>query len=79
MKRLFRSNRVVASNLCLAPRSPSETARDPRAVRYFSVAASYNAAAADMGFPSLEHAVKAGQMREVVRRARLLTAVGVEA
>jgi len=71
MKRFFRSNRVVSSNLCVSLRViPPESERDPRAVRYFSLAASYNAVAAEMGYASLEHAVKAGQMPELLRRVR---------
>jgi hypothetical protein len=42
---------------------------DPRAVRYFSIAARYNAAAAALGYLSLEHAVKAGRMPDVLRIA----------
>ena len=42
---------------------------DPRAVRYFSIAARYNAAAADLGYLSLEHAVRAGRMPDVLRMA----------
>lgn len=41
---------------------------DTRAQRYFSTAERYNAAAADLGFKSLEDALKAGRMREIVRR-----------
>jgi hypothetical protein len=57
------------------PRIPEKTvpevaaSPDPRAVRYFSIAARYNAAAAELGYLSLEHAVKAGRMPEVLRRA----------
>jgi len=47
-----------------APPSP-----DPRAVRYFSIAARYNAAAAALGYLSLGHAVKAGRMPDVLRMA----------
>ena len=42
---------------------------DPRAVRYFSIAARYNAAAADLGYLSLEHAVRAGRMPDVLQMA----------
>jgi hypothetical protein len=42
---------------------------DSRAERYFAKAAAYNAAASEMGFLSLEAAVRAGRMGEVVRRA----------
>jgi len=42
---------------------------DSRAERYFAKAAAYNAAASELGFLSLEAAVRAGRMGEVVRRA----------
>ena len=44
---------------------------DPRAVRYFSIAARYNSAAAELGYLSLEHAVRAGarRMPDVLRMA----------
>jgi len=42
---------------------------DPRAVRYFSIAARYNAAAAALGYLSLGHAVKAGRMPDILRIA----------
>lgn len=57
------------------PRIPKTTVADvapspdPRAVRYFSIAARYNAAAAKLGYLSLEHAVKAGRMPDVLRIA----------
>jgi hypothetical protein len=50
---------------------------DPRAVRYFSIAARYNAAAAELGYLSLEQAVKAGRMPEVLRRAESRAQEGV--
>ena len=43
--------------------------QDPRAVRYFSTAARYNAVAAELGYPSFEFAVKAGRMNDIIRRA----------
>jgi hypothetical protein len=49
--------------------SPPSAVPDSRAERYFAKAAAYNAAASQMGFLSLEAAVRAGRMREVVRRA----------
>ena len=57
------------------PRIPKNTiadfapSPDPRALRYFSIAARYNAAAAELGYLSLEHAVKAGRMPDVLRMA----------
>ena len=57
------------------PRIPNKTvpdvapSPDPRAVRYFSLAARYNAAAAELGYLSLEHAVRAGRMPDVLRMA----------
>ena len=57
------------------PRIPNQTdpdaapSPDPRALRYFSIAARYNAAAAKLGFLSLEHAVRAGRMPDVLRMA----------
>jgi hypothetical protein len=49
--------------------SPTHPLVDPRAERYFAIAARYNAAAADLGYQSLEHAVRAGKMPDVLRRA----------
>jgi hypothetical protein len=51
---------------------------DPRAVRYFSIAARYNAAAAELGYLSLGDAIKAGRMPEVLRRAETHAPEGVE-
>ena len=49
--------------------TPVPPVPDSRAERYFAKAAAYNAAASEMGFLSLESAVRAGRMGEVVRRA----------
>ena len=53
------------------PSPTPEPALDPRAARYFEQAARYNAAARDLGYLSLEHAVRAGKMPEILHRARL--------
>ena len=59
----------------LAPGRPAEAhdhspapSLDPRAERYFATAARYNAAATDLGYLSLEHAVRAGRMADILRR-----------
>jgi hypothetical protein len=44
-------------------------ARDPRAERYFSIAARYNAAATALGYESLEHALNDGRLSEILRKA----------
>jgi hypothetical protein len=60
-------------------KTPSPAAvPDSRAERYFARAAAYNAAASEMGFLSLEAAVRAGRMGEVVRRASAPPAQSVE-
>jgi hypothetical protein len=51
------------------PIGDESAAPDSRAERYFAKAAAYNAAASELGFLSLEEAVRAGRMGEVVRRA----------
>ncbi len=55
------------------PSPTPEPALDPRAARYFEQAARYNAAATELGYLSLEHAVRAGKMPEILRRASLST------
>jgi AraC-like DNA-binding protein len=40
----------------------------PRAARYFARAGRINAIAAEMGYESLEHAIRAGRMREIFQR-----------
>ena len=42
---------------------------DSRAERYFARAARYNAIATELGYLSLEVAVRAGRMSEILRRA----------
>jgi hypothetical protein len=65
----------AASSVSGPPRIPEKSipeavsTPDPRAARYFSMAARYNAAAVELGYLSLEHAVKAGRMPDVLRRA----------
>jgi hypothetical protein len=44
-------------------------ARDPRAERYFSTAARYNAAARALGYESLGHALNDGRLSEILRKA----------
>ncbi len=41
---------------------------DPRAARYFAKAERFNAIAAELGYLSLEHAIRAGRMREIYAR-----------
>ena len=62
------------------PSPTPEPALDPRAARYFEQAARYNAAATELGYLSLEHAVRAGKMPEILHRASLCaTSPSVEA
>ncbi len=71
MLRFFRSSGSVVDPRAFPSSASTSTSPDPRAVRYFALAARYNAAATAMGFLSLEAALGAGQLREVLRRAGL--------
>jgi len=51
------------------PPATQMPARDPRAERYFSIAARYNAAATALGYESLEHALNDGRLSEILRKA----------
>ena len=51
-----------------SPSSVSAPLLDPRAARYFAMAARYNGAAEELGYLSLEHAVRAGRMPDILRR-----------
>ena len=52
-----------------APMTPTAQTLDPRAERYFATADRYNRAATDLGYLSLEHAIRAGRMPEILSRA----------
>jgi hypothetical protein len=41
---------------------------DPRASRYLATAAGYNRVAEEMGYRSLQDAITAGRMSEIIRR-----------
>ncbi len=71
MKLFLWSAGTVSGPPHISEKTVPETAPspDPRAVRYFSIAARYNAAASELGYLSLEHAVRAGRMTDVLRRA----------
>jgi hypothetical protein len=71
MLRFFRSSGSVVDPRAIPTSASTHNAPDPRAVKYFALAARYNAAATEMGFQSLEAALSAGQLREVLRRAEL--------
>ena len=49
--------------------SEGEIAPDPRAVRYQATAARYHSAAAGLGFRSLDEAIRAGAMPNILRQA----------
>ena len=51
-----------------SPSSDSTPVLDPRAARYFAMAARYNTAAEELGYLSLEHAVRAGRMPDILQR-----------
>ena len=70
MKLLLRATGVrLDQRSSPTPSSDSASLLDPRAARYFAMAARYNAAAEELGYLSLEHAVRAGRMTDILRCA----------
>jgi hypothetical protein len=71
---LWKSGYLKAKADPLANAVPKSVPKeDPRAARYLAKAHRFNAVATELGYESLEHAIKAGRMREIFARVSAST------